>query len=283
MSRKFASLVLLASFIVAMLPALVHAVEPVKKSPAKSGAMGKVEPQVVEMFEAMKSGQIEVTFIPKDATEANVLFKNKTDKPVLIKLPDAFAGVPVLAQFGGGCMGMGGMGMGGMGGGGMGGMQGMGGGMGGMMGGMGGMGMGGMGMGGMGGFMNVGAEKVGKLKVPLVCLEHGKKDPNPRVKYEIRPIETFTQKAEVIELCKMVGRFEIAQNSAQAAAWHLSSGLSWEELAMKDRVRLLNGYTEKFFTPEEIVFAARISVEAHRRAKELPAKTVGKGESLSQK
>ena len=65
-------------------------------------------------------------------------------------------------------------------------MQGMGGGMGGMGGGgmMGGMGGGGMGMGG--GMFNVAPEKVGKFKVPTVCLEHGKHDPTPRVTYEIR-------------------------------------------------------------------------------------------------
>ena len=95
----------------------------------------------VEMFEAIEKKQVEVQYIPKDATQANVLIKNKTDKPLKIQLPAAFAGVPVLAQFGGGGMGMGGMG------GGMGGMDmealmkqmgGMGG-MGGDMGGMGGL------------------------------------------------------------------------------------------------------------------------------------------------
>ena len=58
--------------------------------------------EVVEMFAAMKSGEIEVTLIPKDATVSTVIFKNKTDRPLSIKLPAAFAGVPVSAQFGGG-------------------------------------------------------------------------------------------------------------------------------------------------------------------------------------
>ena len=240
-------------------------IESASPKPAGTGAKRKVELTQVEMFSAMESGEIEVTFIPKDATEATVLFRNKTGKPVAIKLPDAFAGVPVLAQFGmGGCGGMGGMGMG------MGGMQGMGGGMGGMMG---GMGMGGMGGMGMGGFMNVAADKVGKLKVPLVCLEHGKKDPNPRVKYEIKPIETFTENQRVAEICKMLGRREIPQNAAQAAAWNLANGVSWNELASKDRVRLLNGYTEKFFSPDELGLATRIVEEAARRASSRPERT----------
>ena len=83
--------------------------------------MSKDEPAVktVELFAAMESGEIDVKLIPKNSKQATVLIENKGDQPLRIKLPDAFAGVPVLAQMGmGGMGGMGGgMGMGGMGGG----------------------------------------------------------------------------------------------------------------------------------------------------------------------
>jgi len=204
----------------------------------------------VEFFEAIKAGDIAVKLIPKDAKEANVIIENKAKQPLEIKLPDAFAGVPVLAQFGG-------MGGGGMGGG----------------------GMGGMGMGG--GFFSVGPDKVGKIKVTTVCLEHGKQDPNPRIPYEIRPIETFTQDQRVIEVCKMLGRGELAQNVAQAAAWHLGNGLTWDELAAKDRVKLSNGYTEKFFSAQELTVAARVSQEAVRRAGDKKPESPGEYGSLS--
>jgi hypothetical protein len=153
--------------------------------------------------------------------------------------------------------------------------------MGGMMGGMGGM-MGGMGGGGMmgGGMFNVAPEKVGKIKVATVCLEQGKRDPNPRVPYEIKPIEQFTKNQEVIEICKMLGRGELPQNTAQAAAWHAANGLSWEELARKNRVKLMNGYTEKYFTPQEITTTMRAVGEAARRA-EQTKKKVESSESLS--
>jgi hypothetical protein len=233
----------------------------------------------VELFEAMRDGQVAVKLIPKNVKEAKVLIENKADVPLQIKLPEAFAGVPVLAQIGG----LGGVGGGGgrQRGGGGGGMnqgmnQGMGGGMGGM--GMGGMGMGGMGMGGMGmggGMFNVDPGKVGKIDVPTVCLEHGKTDPNPRVAYELRPIESFTTNQKVIEVCKMLGRGEVTQRTAQAAAWHLTDGLSWAELAEKDRVRLSNGYTEKYFGPEDIAMAMRVVGEAARRAAENPPKSPG--------
>ena len=157
----------------------------------------------------------------------------------------------------------------------------MGGGMGGGMGGMGG-GMGGMGGGGMGGgFFNVGPEKVGKIKVTTVCLEHGKKDPNSRMTYRVVPIETFVKDASVVELCKMVGRREIPQNAAQAAVWHMANGLSWQELASKDRIRHLDGSVEKFFSITEMQLAFRIATEANRRGAENPVITPSKDNSMS--
>lgn len=135
----------------------------------------------------------------------------------------------------------------------------------------GGMGMGGMGGGGMGGgFFNVAPDKVGKIKLPTVCLEHGKHDPTPRAVYEIKPIESFTKDPKVIELCKMIGRGEVNTHIAQAAAWHLSNGVSWAELANKDRIKLRNGYTEKWFSPQDIVVAMRVTHEAVRRAESAP-------------
>ena len=241
-----------------------------KRSPGKPGKLSKrsapAETKRVQLFAAMAAGDIEVEFIAKDSTTANVLIKNKTDQPLSVQLPAAFAGVPVLAQFAGGGAGAGGgVGGGGVGGGGGGGGQGLGSG-GGAGGGRAGAGGGGPG-GGAGGLFRVAPDRVRKVKVPCVCLEHGKPDPTPRMKYEIRPIETVTNDAEVIELCGMLGRREIPQNAAQAAAWHLASGLTWRQLAVKNRVesKLLN-YTERYFSPGELGLATRIVEEAERRS-----------------
>ncbi|MEO8493474.1 MAG: hypothetical protein ABI614_00275 [Planctomycetota bacterium] len=242
------------------------------------------ETRTVGLFEAMDKGEVEVRFIPKDSTEATVLVENKTDKPLTIQFPEAFAAVHVLGQFGGGGGGFGGGGMGGggMGGGGMGGGgggQGMGGGGGGMGGGMGGMGGGMGGMGGGGGFFNVAPQKVTKVKVPCVCLEHAKPDPTPRMKYKIVPIETLTKDPNVIEVCKMLGHGEIPQNAAQAAAWNLANGLSWQELAVKNRIELRTiGYSERYFAPQELALASRIAGEAAHRAQALKSTQPSPGE-----
>ena len=249
--------------------AVVMAEEKTKKESSKAKA---VPAESIDLFEGMENGKLEVRFLPKDATLATIVINNKTDKPLDIRLPDAFGGVPVLAQ-GMGMGGMGGMGMGGMGGmgGGMGGMGGMGGGMGGMgggqgmgggmggmgggmggLGGMGGMGGGGMGGMGMGGMMRVEADKAAKLKVPTVCLEHGKKDPNPRMKYKLVRLDEVNPDPRVRELCKLLGTGKLPQNTAQAAAWHIANGLTWEQLAHKDRVVSRYASSEKWFSPLEI-------------------------------
>ena len=245
---------------------------------ATESSAGEREAQKIEMFSAIESGDIEVSLIAKDSTTANVIITNKSKKPLSIELPAAFAGVPVLAQFddAGGGFGGGGNNGGGFGGG----NQGLGGGFGGGGFGGGGGGFGGGGFGG-GGFFNVAPEKTRKIKVATVCLEHGKDDPNPRIQYQIKPIETLTDKPEVIELCKMLGSGKLPQNIAQAAAWHLANGLSWQELATKEKVRHLNGSVEMYFNPQELRLAVLTASEAQRRAEQYESKSAGKENSLS--
>ncbi|MGC6441442.1 MAG: hypothetical protein ACON4H_02175 [Rubripirellula sp.] len=224
----------------------------------------------VGLFEAIDAGQVDVKFIPHDASKANVLVKNLTDKPLEIRLPSAFAGVPVLGQMGMGGMGGMGGGMSGMGGGGMGGGgggQAMGGGMGG--GGMGGMGggMGGMG-GGMGGMMRVAPERMRKMQVTTVCLEHGKPDPNPKMAYKIVPLDQVTKDSNVTVLCEALGNGLVTQNTAQAAAWHLMDKMSWSELAAKNRVESKYLGTIRWFSPIELKTAVAVVSECKRIAEE---------------
>jgi hypothetical protein len=220
----------------------------------------------VEFFAAKKAGLIDVMFIPRNSKSANIMMKNRTKRKLNVRMPEAFAGVPILGQMGGG-MGMGGGGMG-MGGGGGGQQQAMGG------------GGGGMGGGGMGGFQNIEPGRVRKVKVTTVCLEHGKKDPNPRTKYDIVPIENFTRNSQVIELCRMLGSGKLDQMSAQAATWHLTDNLSWQQLVQKIGATHLNGSSERYFHPNQVAMGMRYVQIAQQRAK-LRSETQGKEESLS--
>ncbi|MFN8740933.1 MAG: hypothetical protein ACK5YR_13480, partial [Pirellula sp.] len=165
---------------------------------------------------------------------------------------------------GGGMGGMGGQGMGGGFGGGMGGMGGMGGGMGGMGGGMGGMG--GMGMGGM---MRVEPDKPKKVNVAMVCLEHGKDDPTPKMKYKIVRLNEVNPSPVVQQICLALANRQVDQKVAQAAAWHIANELSWPELLNKPRyITQFNG-VELFFNPIEIQSAVRLVSYANAEAMKL--------------
>jgi hypothetical protein len=227
---------------------------------------------VTDLYAAMETGDLEARLIPQSSKGGTVIFTNTTDRPLTIKLPSVFAGINVLAQ-----RRAGGAAAGGLGGNlsGAGGSQGLGGAFG-------GGGVGGGGIGGAGGVFSIGPERVTKLKVVAVCLEHGKAEPNPRLSYELAPISRLTNDAAVIEVVRLLGQGEIGQPAAQAAAWHLANGLSWQQLAAKIGIRHIGGQTEPYFTAGQVEQAQQIAREAHRRAManaadESPGASAGRG------
>jgi hypothetical protein len=218
------------------------------EAPARSN-----EELEVELFAGMKSGDLDVKIIARNDREARVIIANKTGQPVNVKLPEAFAAVPALAQFGGG----GGGGGGGMGGGGGGGGQSSGGGMGG--------GGGGMGGGGGGGMFSIPPDETGKIEVATVCLDHGLKIPSSSKPYKIVPADTHV-KPEVVELLKAFGRGELDPGATQAAAWHLNSKMSWNDLASKLTGTERNINRSPYFSQEQIRTGMAYAQEAHTRA-----------------
>ncbi|TWT77072.1 hypothetical protein Pla123a_25020 [Posidoniimonas polymericola] len=207
-------------------------------------------PSAIDLFDAMDSGDVDVKFIAKSDREAKVIITNKTKQPLALKMPEAFAGVPVLAQFGGGGGGAGGLG----GGGGGGGSQSVGG------------GGGGGGLGGGGGAFSVPAEKTAKLEVPVVCLEHGKRDPTSSKAYELRRVEEVVDRPEVIELLTAFGSGKLNHGAVQASVWNLNNDLSWGELSQKLTGTVRSSIREPYFTRQQISTAMAYSQEAQRRA-----------------
>lgn len=213
-----------------------------------NAAAPKPTPLEVEFFEAMENGQIEASIRTQSSLDSRITIKNKTDVPLDVKLPTAFAGVPILAQTGstsslaaahsrmsGAAMRGPPVGSGGGGGGGGGNTSGGGGQQvgGGMSGGSSSRSSGGSG----GGMFSIAPDKTVRQDVKTVCLEHGKKEPNVRMKYKIVPLESVTDKKEVHLLCALVSQGKVDQQSAQAAVWHYNNGMTWDELANKKRKR----------------------------------------------
>ena len=298
-----------------------------------------------DLLAAEAAGQVEVRFIANDSRSAQVIVANRDDRPLTLRLPAAFAGVPVAAQMGG---------MGGMGGGqtGFGGNQAVGGG--GMQQNVGGPGApigGGMGMGGGGAFCWVAREVYGvhdprwlafrdwmtwqapawlqhlygtygesaaawlrdrpaaraglrflmdrvladstnraavggqlrvasklsaatpftvpagktlTLRVPLVCLEYGLKEPTPRIPYRLTQLESFSPDPRLAVILGGLASGHLTQSVAQAAAWNVASGRSWEQLAAEVIDRVGGAPDLPVFSAAELM-AARQAVEIANR------------------
>jgi len=227
--------------------------------------------RAVELFEGLESGELEATVIPKDSLSSNVFIENKTDQPITVKLPKAVVMVQVLKQgFGGGAAG-GGLGAGGPGGGqggigGGGGQAGGGGFGGGQQFGGGGGGFGGGGFGG--GAFSVPPERVAQLPLVTVCLEHGKADPNPKMRYKLVKLETYTSDPVLQELITMVGTGRLDAAIAQAATWHVANDMSWEKLAAKSIRRVGGLPPEPYFAPGQLAAARELVLQATARVRQ---------------
>jgi hypothetical protein len=219
----------------------------------------EAETPAVDVFDAIDQGLVDVKFIAKDSQAGRLILTNKTAQPVDVIVPDAFAGVPVLKQFGGG------MGGGGMGGGMGGGQQSVGGGGGGGRGG-GGRGGGGRGGGGRGGGgrFNIAPEAVNRIDVPLVCLDHGLRDPSTNKPYEIRPIEDVVSDPAVIRVIEAYTTGEIDPAATQAAIWHLNSKVAWNELSAKLTGTVRSLVRDPYFSQAEIKEAMSIVASAQQ-------------------
>lgn len=273
---------------VVLVPVVATAADRSPKKPPPDG-------ELVEIFSGIASGQIDVQLIAKDSKQCRLFVENKTDRPLNVMLPRAFAGVPVLAQAGMPMLGPGGRGLNPVGrnrpqGIGMGpGMMGPGlfaPGMGrGMMNVLGGNIGGNIAAGNRrpnmfpGPLFNVPPEKVGKLKLDCVCLDFGRPQPRPRIKYRIEPIHGYTDKPGVAELCDMLGRGELTQRVAQLAAWHLANGKSWDQLA-EIRHKVTFG-TQPTYSRKELQSARQAAEKAVQAAEERAKPHGGKADSLA--
>ena len=223
---------------------------------------------VPDLFEAEAQQLVSLRYIPNNAKSAQIIVTNRTRRPLTLRLPDAFAGIPVLAQMGG--MGGGGN-QGGFAAGGIGsGPQTTAGGAGGLGGqGMNGMGGGGMGMGGGGGggAFSIPPERSRTFRVPTVCVEYGKHEPSSRMPYKLTKSETFSSDPKLTYVLESLGRGELSQKVAQAASWHIANGLTWEKLAA-EKIDHAGGIPdEPYFSQAELVMAYRLVAVATEEAR----------------
>lgn len=230
-----------------------------RETSAKPASATAAPGSSVDFFDAMDAGQINAKFIALNDHEAKLILTNNTAQPLSLKMPEAFAGVPVAAQFGGGGGARGGGssrsggGRSGTSGGGQ--QQQVGGGGGGIGGG-----------GGGGGFFSLPPEKTEKIELAVVCLEHGLRDPSSSAPYKIVPADTVVNKPAVVELLKAFGRGELKHSATQAAAWNLNNDLSWQQLAAKLTGTKRSFHRSAYFSADDIKAGMAYATEASRLA-----------------
>ena len=107
------------------------------------------------------------------------------------------------------------------------------------------------------------------MTVATICLNHGKADPNPRMKYKVVRLEEVNDSPVIEGFCRVLATGRVSQNIAQAAAWHVANGLTWEALIRKPRV--VSEYTgvELFFSSFEVQAAMRLTSSVTAEAKSL--------------
>ena len=333
----------LARFLTAALVATVlhaHAVPAADRETSSAASQ--------DVLAAEQAGLAEVRYIPNDSRSAQIVVTNRSDRPLTLRLPAAFAGTPVLAQFmnqQGGAGGQAGFGAGGIGaapqtvGGGAGG-----GGMGGAPGGNpfcwvarevygvhdprwiefrtwmtvdaprwlrdgyvahgesvadwlrdrpaarrlvrvgmdAAIGASGEPIGG--GQFQVGPAQAdgsfivqpGKqrtFRFATVCLEHGKPEPSSRMPYRLVALDSFSKDQRLPVVMAALADGRVSQKVAQAAAWHIASGLSWDRLAAEMIDHAGGDPDEPFFAPTELVSARGLVAEAERIAAAAKAPT----------
>jgi hypothetical protein len=69
------------------------------------------------------------------------------------------------------------------------------------------------------------------VKVPTVCLEYGKREPMARIPYRLVALEKVSQDPKLALILGGLASGHLSQKVAQAAAWHVASGRTWEQLA----------------------------------------------------
>ncbi len=238
-----------------LIPAMLLAAEP-RKARTKT-PQPEVKAESVELFPAIEKGQIKVRLTAKNADQCLLMVRNATDRPLQVQLPEAFGGVPVLAQRSGGSQAAGDPPVGNPG------------------------STQALGMappetlyqpGGSTAHLDVPAGGLSRVMLRSVCLERYKRGPSARIPYQVKPLSQITDKPEVFELCRMISSSNVNMRMVQAAAWHVNNGLDWGRMLQRG---MMGPFADPArFSPFELLGAQRLVLIAQQAAEERAKSTV---------
>ncbi|HET6425372.1 MAG TPA: hypothetical protein VFG20_16915, partial [Planctomycetaceae bacterium] len=114
-------------------------------------------------------------------------------------------------------------------------------------------------------------EQVGSLPFNSVCLQHGKADPSVKSEYVLVPVEKFSKDPVLHQLLSAVATGKVDPQAAQAAAWHITDKMSWEQLANKAVQHTGGVAPTPYFTPAQLAGAQALLAQAKKRSEDEPA------------
>lgn len=218
-----------------------------------------------DLFAAIESGALEARYIASSANSGRLLLRNTTGEPFNIRLPEHFAAVPVLAQFdfdsifdpdsqqkqpqpvGGPFSNIGnplnsGSGNGNQ----------------------------GAGQAPPFNFFNqncIEPERVAQIRVTTVCLDHGAPDPRASMPYRLVPLETVNSDPRLADVLASFGAGECDQEVTQAAAWHVTDGMSFKQLGQLKGERRVTQPRAPLFSRQQLRKAEKLVEEAAEKEK----------------
>ena len=108
------------------------------------------------------------------------------------------------------------------------------------------------------------------ISVPFnsVCLEHGKPEPTPSSRYKLVPVSAVSQDPVLYELLTVVGTGKVDSQAAQAAAWHLTDKMSFQQLAAKAMTHLGGQAPTPYFSQAQLQGAQQLLALSTQKAEE---------------
>ncbi len=253
---------------------------------ASRGAITKLtlnpEAPVVDLFDGMEQGQFDVRLVAQSPHEGRIFITNKTDKPLTVAVPKGLVGVHVLPQIG---LNPGNNLIGNQPGGlnnGQNGQNGLAQSVGGNAAPVGNNAFPGGGPGFPGnngqnnnfpnglGFFSIPPEKTVQIALNSVCLNYGRREPNAALKYQLVRAETVTTDPVLLQLLEEFSP-RTNRDVQQAAAWHLTNGLTWEQIAQLTDQKV-PGNPTPLFTPRQIQGARELVEQVTKHAADRPKK-----------
>lgn len=255
---------------------LINPVNGTARKPAITQLSLDPDAHQVNLFKGIEEKSLSARVFAKSAYSSDVFISNLTHKPLTVKIPPAVSSVHILAQVDPGNGFLQGL---------QGNPQTQNGDSQAVGGNLAPIGVGNNSFFDLQGMFTIPPEKTVRLKLRSVCLEHGKPCPSRMKTYELRPVETKVKDKALVLLLERFNPRRDDWETMQAAAWHLGSHVSWQDLASKRKNKHIGGGVPYFsrtqlMSAQKVVELARI--ESHRQPSEKKQQLVLDGKNSSE-